>query len=150
MSARDRLPNARATFARGPRVNVLVIDDSESARAGISAVLVNAGFPVFELPSAIGASRTILRNNIGAVVVDVSMPGLSGDKLVTVLRKNGALSTLAIIVVSSDAAQLALIANDPGIDAVIPKSAIATELVAAIERHVGAPRRESAPGRPGA
>jgi two-component system, chemotaxis family, chemotaxis protein CheY len=82
------------------RPHVLVIDDSEIARSYMVGLLGDADFVVFEQPSAIGATRAIRENAIQAVVVDVSMPGLSGDKLVGVLRKNQRLDGLVIVVVT--------------------------------------------------
>lgn len=92
-------PSQRKYKALPPRA--LVIDDSEIARAQISETLEEKGIQVFQQPSAIGASRTILRNKIPAVIVDVSMPGLSGDRLVGVLRQNARLGKLFIIVLSA-------------------------------------------------
>ena len=110
--------------------NVLIIDDSPAARATMAAALRIAGFGVFELSSAIGATRTILRNDIAAVVVDLSMPGLSGDKLVGLLRSNARLSQLIIIVVSGQSGEeLERIANECRVDAVLAKREINHRLV---------------------
>jgi DNA-binding response OmpR family regulator len=126
--------------ARAGRLNVLVIDDSESARKTMASRLSAAGYCVYELASAIGATRTILRNRIGAVIVDVSMPGLSGDKLVGVLRRNASLSALVIIVTSTDVRCLEQIAGDSNVDAVLPKNRVSEELVRLLQYHLAARR----------
>lgn len=82
-------------------LRVLVIDDSEITRAQLRDQLEHVGMTVFEQPSGIGATRQILQNQVDAAVVDVSMPGLSGDKLVGVLRKNPRLKDLIIVVISA-------------------------------------------------
>lgn len=110
--------------------SVLIIDDSPAARAAIAATLRIAGYCVFELASAIGATRMILRNNIAAVIVDLGMPGLSGDKLVGLLRSNPRLSQLVVIVVSGqDSAELQRIANECPVDAVLPKRDVNSRLI---------------------
>jgi CheY-like chemotaxis protein len=114
---------------------VLVIDDSPTARAHIVGLLERAGSVVHELPSAIGATRTVVRNQIDTVVVDISMPGLSGDKLVTVLRENPKLGQLTIIVVSglSDL-ELEGVRGSVPADAVLSKAHLETSLIATLHR----------------
>lgn len=122
---------------------VLVIDDSDSARATMVSLLTEAGYAVFELASAIGATRTILRNKVRAVIVDISMPGLSGDKLVGVLRKNASLQQLVVIVVSTDETLLKRASGDPLVDAVLSKSHVPIRLVGLVQRLLAAVRKES-------
>ncbi len=111
-------------------MKVLVIDDSELARAQIRKVLTDAGIEVFEQPSAIGATHNILHHHIDAVLVDITMPGLSGDKLVGILRQNPRLQGLLVILVSAKSPQeLRAIADHSGADALMPKEQVATELV---------------------
>ena len=110
--------------------NVLVIDDSDAARAAIASLLRAGGFGVFELSSAIGATRTILRNDVKAAIVDLSMPGLSGDKLVGLLRSNSKLENLTIIVVSGQRGDdLANIGRDCDVDGVLSKRDINVRLI---------------------
>lgn len=70
------------------------------------------------------------RNNIAAAIVDLSMPGLSGDKLVGVLRSNARLSRLVVIVVSGQShEELERIADECEVDAVLGKRQVAARLV---------------------
>ncbi|HKP59205.1 MAG TPA: response regulator [Polyangiales bacterium] len=118
-----------------PNVKVLVIDDSETARAAMADTLIEAGYRVLELPSAIGATRMILRNDVQVVIVDVTMPGLSGDMLVRVLRSNSRLKELVIVVVSGMATEsLERIRAEVGADAVLAKTAIETDLALVVMR----------------
>lgn len=127
---------------RNERHRVLIIDDSDTARATIANTLLDAGYQVFEISSAIGATRTILRNHIEAVVVDVSMPGLSGDMLIKVLRKNVRFVDLTIIVVSGTEQQgLDAIRQSGEADGVLSKAQIPTELVQLLGRLLTQPRR---------
>ena len=117
---------------------VLVIDDAEISRLAIVDVLSQAGCQVFQLASAIGATRAIVRHNVSAAVIDINMPGLSGDKLVSVLRDNPRLRGLKIIVVSSRSpAELEAIRASCGADAAIDKGAVATELWHMLSRLIG-------------
>jgi DNA-binding response OmpR family regulator len=110
-------------------MRVLIIDDDDVARELLASTLEDAGHEVFELPSAIGATREIYRNAIDAVVVDVMMPDINGDKLAKVLRQNSRGARLVIILVSSrPAAELEQLANSAGADAVLTKSKVRMEL----------------------
>lgn len=141
-SGRDRdaksgvIPTFRAGQEQldGP-TRVLVIDDSPAARAKMVDVLEPAGFAVFELASAIGATRILMRNDIAAVVADVSMPGLSGDKLVGVLRQNPRLRDLAIVIVSGTHEEhLKDIQLSREVDATLSKREIDAKLASTVQR----------------
>jgi CheY-like chemotaxis protein len=121
------------------RRRALVIDDSDSARAALVAVLEAGGYEVTELPSAIGASRVAMQRQIDVAVVDMSMPGLSGDKLVKVFRDNPRLSRTVIVVVSGRSAdELAEVARTTAVDGVLPKGEIRHELVPLLARLLAA------------
>lgn len=121
---------------------VLVIDDSDVARYAIRDLLARADYDVVVLPSAIGATRLILQQRIEAAVVDLSMPGLSGDRLVEVLRKNPRLSSLVVILVSGESeAELKAIRRKVDVQGIMSKDMIARELVPLLERLL--PRQRS-------
>ncbi len=117
------------------RPRVLVIDDSPTARTMMVNVLRDAGFDTLELPTAIGATRLLMRNNVHAVVADISMPGLSGDKLVGVLRKSPRLKDLAIVIVSgTHTDELERISREGQVDATLPKRDIDRQLAVIVRR----------------
>ncbi len=131
------------TTTRNARPKVLIIDDSDTARAAIARTLSDAGYQVFEIASAIGATRTIMRNQIEIVVVDISMPGLSGDMLIKVLRKNLRVQDLTIVVVSGTEQEgLEAIRRTGEADAVLSKAQVPTDLVTVIGRLVAASARK--------
>jgi CheY-like chemotaxis protein len=125
------------------KIRVLVIDDSDAARAAVNAVLAPAGYEVHQLPSAIGATRTILRNGIDAVILDISMPGLSGDRLIELLRSNPRFNDLVIIVVSGDPENLKRISDTLPVDGVVPKSQIQSRLELTLARALSSAKRRT-------
>jgi DNA-binding response OmpR family regulator len=116
-------------------MRILIIDDDDIARELLTSTLKRVGHEVFELATAIGATRAIFEHDIDAVVVDVNLPDISGDKLARVLRKNSRGSQLGIVLVSSlpidELRALAMVAQA---DAVLSKSDIRTRLEASVER----------------
>ncbi len=112
---------------------VLVIDDDEVARELLMSILEKAGGEVFELPSAIGATRAIIREQIDVVVVDVMLPDISGDKLARLLRDHSRGNELAIVLVSSRSTdELELLASAARADAVVSKRDLRTRLVESV------------------
>lgn len=118
---------------------VLVIDDSDLARARVSNILRRGDYVVRELPSAIGSTREILRHQVAAVVVDLDMPGLRGDKLASMLRTNARLNEIVLILISGQSqAELDGLLRDPAIDAVIPKANLDSTLLLTLRRLLAA------------
>ena len=108
-------------------------------------VLTAAGMTVFEQASAIGATRSIRNNGIDIVLVDVTMPGLSGDKLVALLRHNPRFRRLIIVVVSAeDMGELEVLVGPDGANAVVPRDRVEHELVHVLTRIWTRTRRSSA------
>jgi DNA-binding response OmpR family regulator len=116
-------------------MRILVIDDDDIARELLASTLEEQGHDVFELPSAIGASREIYRNGIDAVVLDVMMPDINGDKLARLLRNNTRGKNLAIVLVSSrPVEELQILASLATADAVVAKERIRIDLGRAVNR----------------
>jgi CheY-like chemotaxis protein len=114
---------------------VLLIDDDDIAREFLASLLRDAGHEVCELPSPIGATRTILSEAIDIVILDVFMPHMDGDKSAKMLRENSRLEGLAIILVSScDITKLTEIAARVKADAVVSKAEARQQLVPTVNR----------------
>jgi CheY-like chemotaxis protein len=134
---------------------VLVIDDDEIARELLGSELELAGFDVLSLPSPIGATRMIQEKEVQAVVLDVLMPAMSGDRLVALLRNNPRFSNLALVLVSSQGtADLHKLAATVGADAVVSKKDIRKALADSVHnalhsRSAGRPARKPASGTGG-
>jgi PleD family two-component response regulator len=114
---------------------VLVIDDDEIARELLGSVLEAAGFLVYSLPSPIGATRVLQLNEVSAIVLDVVMPALSGDRLTTLLRHNPRFAKLAVVLVSGEGdAELSKLASAVGADAVVSKKDIRQSLTTTVKK----------------
>jgi len=100
-------------------MRILVIDDDDIVRELLCSTLKRQGHEVHDLATAIGATRVIFEQDIDAVVVDVNLPDISGDKLARVLRRNSRGPGLAIVLVSSlpieELKALALLAQADGV-----------------------------------
>jgi CheY-like chemotaxis protein len=127
----------------GAGTTVLVIDDSEIARAKMANLLGDSGFKVIQLPSPIGATRLILNRQVSVVVVDVLMPGMRGDRLAALFRGNPRFADLGVILVSGEAdIELDRLLPETGADATVSKAKL-HELVPTVLR-VQRQRKKSA------
>ncbi len=118
-----------------PKLRVLVIDDDDIAREMLCGALRSSGHDVVDLPSAIGATRAIFEQDIEAVVLDVMMPSINGDKLARLLRQATRGKSLTIILVSSRPIdELQQLAANARADAVLPKGEARNHLASALEK----------------
>lgn len=113
---------------------ILVVDDSDLAREHMCNLLEEAGYRVIALSSPIGSTRAILDNDVRAVVIDVFMPGMRGDRLALLFRRNPRLKDLGVVLVSGEnAEELVRLSIESGADAVVAKSDL-DDLVPAVRR----------------
>jgi DNA-binding response OmpR family regulator len=129
-------------------MKILVIDDDDIAREVLCSTLSAAGHETFELQSSIGATRCIYEQRVDAVVIDVMMPTINGDKLARVFRNNAHGDQLGIILVSSRSkAELESLTAVAQADEIVSKADVRRGLVTAVERAVE--RRHGSRSRPG-
>lgn len=114
-------------------MKVLVIDDDEISREALCEELRASGIQTVDLPSPIGATRLLRTERIDAVVIDIMMPAIRGDRLAKLLRGNPKFSTLGVVLVSGDTSvRLRELADSVGADAVVSKKGIRGHLGRAV------------------
>ncbi len=114
---------------------VILIDDSELVRELVRAVLEGAGYQVLTLDSGLGASATIMREQPDLVLVDLSMPALSGDKLAALIKQGGRARSTAVAIFSDrPVAELEAAVRSSGADGYIPKTLEEDELPRNVRR----------------
>jgi CheY-like chemotaxis protein len=70
------------------RLKVLLVDDSEICRETVRDILEEAGHELVALDSPFGLSRAMQAEKPDLVLVDVQMPALRGDQLISVVRQH--------------------------------------------------------------
>jgi CheY-like chemotaxis protein len=113
---------------------VLVIDDDDVARELASSTLRDAGNEVFELPSPIGATQIIIEQGIDAIVLDLFMPGMNGDKFAKLVRGHRGIGKVSIVLVSGiEPSELLRTAKRIQADAVVSKADVRTNLAKTVQ-----------------
>jgi len=120
------------------RQRILLVDDSEVVREMVKSVLEEAGFEVSTHPSPFGFSRSVMRDHLDLVLMDVSMPALNGDKLVEIAIRNGFAKCPIVLFSDRPPHELAMLARRCGADGYIAKTQDARALVQAVTRFISA------------
>jgi CheY-like chemotaxis protein len=118
------------------RFRVLVVDDNPELLRSVRFALEALGN--YEVETAVDGVEGLQRAvdlHPDCVIIDVKMPGINGNQLVTVLRGDPETAEIPLIILS------ALVQDDDvlrghiaGVDQYLSKPFVVTDLIAAIER----------------
>lgn len=84
---------------------IAIIDDSEIALEFTAAILEREGFSVIAINSPIGASVVLCQDIPDLVLVDRKMASLSGERVVTGLRRMQRFRDVPMVLYSDDTVQ---------------------------------------------
>lgn len=105
------------------REKVLVVDDSRTAREAVQLILEHAGYQVLLMDTALGVSNIVRDERPDLILMDVNMPALDGDKVVTLLRSRRRDDhTLVLLHSSRPETELAVLAARCGADGFLKKT----------------------------
>jgi CheY-like chemotaxis protein len=106
---------------------ILIIDDDPAHLNAARGILEAEGHEVFTQSQPFGSTNTVIHMKPDLVLLDVNMPGLSGDRLAEVLRANGRTRNVMVVLHSSnDEDHLRTTARRLGLDGYICKGSPST------------------------
>lgn len=112
---------------------IVIVDDSKATLAQASATLVEAGYTVVTVDSPFAAASVMLKEQPDLVLMDVHMPALPGDKIVSMMRNRDHLQHLRVALFSSEEpGQLSRLARECGAAGVVHKGDALENLVAQV------------------
>lgn len=82
------------------RYRILVVDDERDSREFISAILADAGAKIIEAASGDEALRLVRSEKPDLVTLDLEMPGIDGSDVFEEMRRDPALQSIPIFIVS--------------------------------------------------
>ena len=81
---------------------ILIIDDDPAHLNAARGILESEGYEVFTQSQPFGSTNTVIHLQPDLVLLDVNMPGLSGDRLAEVLRANARTRDVLVVLHSSN------------------------------------------------
>ena len=99
-------------------LKIMIVDDDRTTLDILSALLEAQGHSVLERDTAIGTTQAILRETPDVVLLDVRMPGLSGDKLAELISARSTNPPLVVLHSASPKAELEQLAKRCGASAI--------------------------------
>lgn len=120
-------------MAAQKRTVVWIVDDVESVRKSIAAVLETANMAVCDYASAAEFLAAFKPGAIGCLVVDQNMPQMSGVELLQHLQRTPG-APPSIMITAHGATELKKKAHAAGARAVVEKPVDADDLIALIEK----------------
>jgi CheY-like chemotaxis protein len=117
---------------------VLVLDDQQYLRDIIAAIVEDAGYPALAVGTPEEALRRMHELDPELLILDLSLPGISGIDFLAQLRAEARWQTMPVIVVSGDPGKLGAVKDRPHVVA-LTKPFDVSALVSEIERALGTP-----------
>jgi DNA-binding response OmpR family regulator len=111
-------------------MKIMIVDDDPVTLMVVRAVLEDAGFEVQTRSEALGTTAAILQYQPDLVLLDVNMPGLSGDRLAVLIPDGTARKIVFHSAQSREA--LAQLVRQAGVLGAIPKSSDHAALLAEV------------------
>lgn len=122
------------------RLNILLVEDDDGARALYGYMLAAAGYKVKAVSNGLEALTEIDINRPDVILTDILMPVLNGLDLITIIRSNNDLSDLPVVVITSLRENFREQARAVGATDVIDKSTELESIREVIEAAVSRPR----------
>ena len=130
------------------KIRVLVVDDDQDQLALAERSLSAYGFDVRTHRSSLGVSNLVRSCTPDLVLLDVNIPALSGDKVLTLARAQAPLTTKFILYSASDETKLRALARSSGADGYISKSIQGEDLAKRLKEIHKKPPRPAQPAPP--
>ncbi|HYR45660.1 MAG TPA: response regulator [Thermoanaerobaculia bacterium] len=141
-------PRALPRLSREPR-RILVVEDDESSRYGMKALLESEGYEVSEAASLAEADAARAGKPPDVVVLDITLPDGDGAAWVGLLQKNAALTfpVIALTGVTADEDRRRI--EQAGVTAMLQKPVDVSLLFEALRSCLGKRAEGVTPGHPG-
>jgi DNA-binding response OmpR family regulator len=115
---------------------VLMVDDDPATLRLFTRALEDAGFEVLASSEAIGTTNRAKSFAPDVVLLDVMMPALAGNKIISVLKKNVPGQPVVILFSNKDEDELKKLAKESGADDYITKLSGTAAVVARVKDHI--------------
>lgn len=120
------------------QATILIVDDEPFILSATAQFLRSSGYDVHTCEQWTGVAAVVRSANPDLILMDYNMPGLKGDEMTRILKRNNVGSDLRIVIFSSEPeTDLADIVGRSGADGYIPKNVPGHVLVSSVAGHLG-------------
>ena len=105
-------PERKIVGYQGSGKTLLVVDDDATHRGLISEILTPVGFEVLEAEDGYACQRVLHQTHVDLLLMDISMPGMTGWQLLRQLRDEGVKSPVVMVSADAEDRQSALAQGD--------------------------------------
>jgi DNA-binding NtrC family response regulator len=81
----------------GPTISVLLVDDDDSFREALSDEMRRSGFEITAVPRAESALQEIGNHTFDVAIIDLNLPGLTGEELIREFREHSPSTELIVL-----------------------------------------------------
>lgn len=120
---------------------ILVIEDDEYSRDALAHLLAAEGYEAQSASDGESGVEKAHELRPDVVVLDLNLPGIDGKQVIQMLRNDGPLRGVPILVVTGDEDRAAQSAVELGADGYLTKPVEFDDLIRAIDKLTGAANR---------
>ena len=120
---------------------ILVIEDDEYSRDALAHLLAAEGYEAQSASDGESGLEKAREMRPDVIVLDLNLPGIDGKQVIQMLRNDGPLRGVPILVVTGDDDQDAQSAVELGADGYLTKPVEFDDLIHAIDKLMGAANR---------
>ena len=139
------LERLKGLTARARNVRILIIDDEERDRYLLKQNFRESDFVIQEVSSGLEGIREAAKDGPDAIILDLTMPGMSGFEVLEALKSNAATKDIPVVIctsrVLSEPERIQLLGKAA---AILPKEGPGCEEIAEVIRRAVNPERLSA------
>jgi CheY-like chemotaxis protein len=92
------IPYATMHVVTKSQKKILVVDDNDDCRALLSLCIKRFGYEVFEAATALEAINRVAVVHPDLIMMDLSLPGMSGEEATTCLKANPATREIPVLI----------------------------------------------------
>ena len=116
------------------RKAVLIVEDDDSAREALAALLAAEGYPVSEAANGREALDRLQQEAVGLILLDLMMPVMDGWEFRAVQMRDPMLAAIPVMVITADASARSR-ANNLGVQGYMTKPIQFPQLLAFVDRY---------------
>jgi CheY-like chemotaxis protein len=122
-------------------VKILVIEDDEYSRDALAHLLVSEGYEAQSASDGESGLAKAQEIHPHVIVLDLNLPGIDGKQVIEMIRNDGPLRSVPILIITGDEAKAAQAAVDLGADGYLTKPLEFDDLINAISSLKSRPDR---------